>query len=125
MADILQPPRFSPNTEQAMSGQMDFLSRFESQLFVGQRHRAPATEQEQELLRVEGAIANLVQQFFDGLEVGKQFCMSDLTRFVQDYHQCAPDSPGRVARQMKKTGQVQYEVVCRAHSKYRKTGEGK
>ncbi len=47
----------------------------------------------------------------------------DLLRYVtaRSHQPIAPDSPGRILRQLRAAGQVSYDVVCRRASTYRIT----
>lgn len=46
------------------------------------------------------------------------FLMDDLTRFVNRKHCVAPDSPGRILRDLRRKGAVKYRVVSRRDSLY-------
>lgn len=71
--------------------------------------------------RVAGEVSKAVVAFcrlriHDGHEV---FRMSELTAFVQARVMCAPDSAGRILRQLAQQGALEYELVSRAESRYR------
>lgn len=80
----------------------------------------PESEQTKQLKRVTGRIASVIQLFFDSHQVGEEFYAADLHSFVQSHAQVAPGSADRVMRSMKKAEQINYELVNRAKSLYRK-----
>jgi hypothetical protein len=77
-----------------------------------------ASEQSVELARVEGRIAELVLAFCAG-RTGQDFHLAELTAYVAERAQVAPDSPRRILGQLRRAGQVQVEVVNRSASLYR------
>lgn len=86
---------------------------------VTQALQDPAAAQtgERELARVDDAVRSWVlsfcrQHLFD------TFRMGDLTAFVQVRTRCAPDSPGRILRLLRKAGIIRYELVSRRESLY-------
>ena len=86
---------------------------------VHQAIHDPAATQtgERELARVDEAVRSWVllfcrQHLFD------TFRMGDLTSFVQVRTRCAPDSPGRILRLLRKAGTVRYDLVSRRESLY-------
>ena len=82
----------------------------------------PESTQDKELRRVTGRLAESILQFFDAHQVGEQFHAADLHQFVSDRIGAAPGSADRVMRQLRSAGQLNYEVVNRAKSLYRKVG---
>lgn len=73
-----------------------------------------------ELARVSGKTSEIIQAFFDCHQVGETFHAGDLHKFVSARAPVAPASADRVMRAMRRTGQVNYEVVDRSQSLYRK-----
>lgn len=74
------------------------------------------------LARVRDNIAEYVYTFCR-LRIGRVFTAAQLRDHVT--HFCpgiAPDSPGRILRDLRKSGRVQYELVSRAQSLYRVVG---
>ncbi len=78
------------------------------------------SEQQTQLRRVTGNIADLILEFFEGYQVGEMFHAGDLHKFVSNRASVSPASSDRVMRQLRLAGQVHYEVVNRAASLYRK-----
>jgi hypothetical protein len=77
------------------------------------------------LRRVSDNIASYVLEFlrFELMFGTGEFYASDLRGFVQrSVGMIAPESPGRILRELRKQGRVDYEVVSRAGSLYRVTG---
>jgi hypothetical protein len=72
-------------------------------------------KQEENLDRVKERISGAVQEFC-GLH--SQFHMVELADFVGKRTGVAPDSPGRILRQLRSLGKVQYRVVDRRSSLY-------
>lgn len=78
-------------------------------------------EQSVELERVSSRISRFVVEFFELLEIGSQFHAADLKQFVADKDQSvAPGSPDRIMRDLRKRGIINYELVSRSQSLYRK-----
>ena len=75
-------------------------------------------EQQQQLHRVSGAIANTVLEFFDSMTEGQAFTNRELHDFCGQRCNVAPGSADRVMRSLKKAGMVNYEVVNRNRSTY-------
>lgn len=73
------------------------------------------------LERVSARIGRYVEAFFDErLKLGGAFHAKDLVDYVQEkIVGIAPDSPGRIMRQLKREGRIDYEVESRADSRYR------
>ncbi len=82
------------------------------------------TEQQVNLDRVSGNIARIVADFCRGrLDDGRaEFRMVDLTTFVNARSTIAPDSAGRILRDLRRQKVIDYTVVNRAQSLYRVTG---
>ncbi len=80
-----------------------------------------ASEQAQQLVRVEGRIAKAVIAWCSR-HVGAEFHLSALTADVMAEVLCAPDSPRRILGQLRATGQVQVAQLDRARSIYRVEG---
>ncbi len=78
------------------------------------------TVQDKELKRVRGKTAGLIMEFFDCHQVGETFHAEDLFKFVAARCDVAPASVDRVMRDMRRRGWVNYEVVNRSASLYRK-----
>jgi len=74
-----------------------------------------------ELKRVSGRIAGLILAFRETKQAGEQWHSEDLHRFVNRVSKVAPASADRVLRQLRKAGQVDYEVVSRSKSLYKFT----
>ena len=73
------------------------------------------TGQDGNLERVQERIAAAVLEFCD---LHRQFHMIELAEFVQARVGVAPDSPGRILRQLRQAGKVKYQVVDRRRSEY-------
>lgn len=82
-----------------------------------------ASEQDQQLARVEGRIAEAVLEFCRlRLEAGGEFFSSDLAAFVMRRCGGAPDSASRVLRALRMSGQVQVKLLSRSQSHYQVEG---
>lgn len=81
----------------------------------------PAAEQSAQIERVTDRIGFLVFEFCANTGAGRRFRMEELTAFVAARAQVAPDSPGRILRQLRRAGHVDYHVVNRAESLYELT----
>ena len=78
-------------------------------------------DQATELARVTAGIGRFVVEFFDSIDIGSEFHASDLKQFVESRAEYgAPGSPDRVMRDLRKRGAVNYELVSRSKSLYRK-----
>lgn len=79
------------------------------------------TEQRQNLRRVADAIGASVVAFVEQrLASGQpEFSMEMLRAFVVARGASAPDSAGRILRDLKQRGRVNYVVVDRSKSRYR------
>ena len=74
-------------------------------------------EQAENLDRVRTRIHSVVTDFCRE-HVGNQFHMVDLTEYVRERAHIAPDSPGRILRDLRRTGILDYEVLNRRESLY-------
>jgi hypothetical protein len=77
----------------------------------------------QERTRVRSRIGSLILEFYEfRLHINAtQFHMDDLKRFVENrapYSRIAPDSPGRILRQLRQHRLLNYKVVSRRQSLY-------
>jgi hypothetical protein len=74
--------------------------------------------------RVSQNIAGIVADFCRGRfnEGSAEFHMIDLTTYVNSRSMIAPDSAGRILRDLRKRKVIGYEVVSRSQSLYRVTG---
>jgi hypothetical protein len=71
-----------------------------------------------ERARVYSKIAPLIMAFANDY-AGKQFHVEQLRRYVRDYTpDVAPDSPGRILRELRLEGRLDYVVVNRRQSLY-------
>jgi hypothetical protein len=70
------------------------------------------------LSRVKAVIAPLILEFCKSRGVGAQFHMVELTEFVSQKTSIAPDSAGRILRDMRQQGELNYKVVQRRESLY-------
>ena len=77
-----------------------------------------ASEQAQNLARVEGRIAESIIRWCSR-HVGAEFHLSEMTADIMAETMCAPDSPRRILLQLRDSGQVEVECVDRATSAYR------
>lgn len=82
-----------------------------------QTKRSPQTEQQHQLARVTGNIGQAIVAFFNRMHIGQEFRAADLHNAVGG----APASADRVMRELRRMGQINYEVVNRSQSLYRKT----
>jgi hypothetical protein len=85
---------------------------------------AEPSRQEVELQRVKMKTSDWIKQFFDAHQLGEQFHAEDLHNFVRDKANIAPASADRIMRDMKQSGEINYEVVNRSQSLYRKLAVG-
>lgn len=81
-------------------------------------------EQQANLARVNRNIAGIVTAFCrERLHEGREeFRMAELTTFVNERSATAPDSAGRILRDLRRNRVVDYTVVNRAQSLYKVTG---
>jgi len=76
------------------------------------------SEDRQERARVYVKIAPLILQFA-GIMGERPFHVETLRRFVRHYYpEIAPDSPGRILRQLRVEGRLDYSVLHRRQSLY-------
>jgi hypothetical protein len=93
-------------------------------LFGGEQFKGPP-EQRENIARVHAKIAPVIAAFFHERGIGSQFHVDDLRRYVaRRYAVIAPDSAGRIMRDMRVKQWVDYEVVNRRASLYRITSLG-
>lgn len=82
----------------------------------------PIAEQARQKMRVGGRIGGIIIEFFQSHGKGKQFHAADLIEFVNDFSAAgeyiAPDSPGRIMRDLRRDGRINYRVINRAQSLY-------
>lgn len=84
---------------------------------------ALATTQSAELERIASRLAELIISFCtDRLAVAPEFNMVELTAWVSRHVVAAPDSAGRILRDLRKRGLVRYKVTNRRASTYRVEG---
>lgn len=82
-----------------------------------------ASEQDRELARVEGRIAEVVVEFCRlRLTAGGEFYGCDLSAFVMRHAGGAPDSASRVLRALRRSGQVQVALLSRSQSHFKVEG---
>lgn len=96
-------------------------------LFAGVPADPPTSQpsrQEIELKRVKSKTSDWIKQFFDAHQLGEQFHAEDLHNFVKAKANVAPASADRIMRDMKRSGEINYEVVNRSQSLYRKLALG-
>lgn len=80
--------------------------------------RAP-TEQERQVERVRGKIAQDVLEFLEGRGIGGLFSSGELGAFVAARCSCAPASADRILRLLRRSGLVAYSVHNRSQGLYR------
>ena len=71
------------------------------------------------LTRVSDNIAQYVLEFFRARQHGVEFHGPELTAYVHGKRPGSLSSPDRVMRSLKKSGELDYEVVSRSRSLYR------
>ena len=77
-----------------------------------------AAIQPRELQQVKSVIAGLILKFFEARGIGARFHMVELMRYVNEYTTIAPDSAGRILRDMRQAKELNYSVVSRRESLY-------
>ena len=89
---------------------------------LGLFDRRRSGRQAAHLERVSSRISRLVLAFFSQLEVEGRtdFYGTDLLAFVRRDDLVAPDSPGRTMRDLRSAGRLNYEVLSRKNSLYRR-----
>lgn len=70
------------------------------------------------LKRVRSKLESEVIYFWELRRIGETFHMHDIGDFIN--FECAPDSPGRIMRLLKREDVIDYVVVSRKDSLYRK-----
>lgn len=72
------------------------------------------------LERVRSRLENALLTFFHTIGPGTEFRASDLVEAMKFCSiACAPDSPGRIMRLLKRDGEIDYKVVSRKDSLYK------
>lgn len=74
--------------------------------------------QPRELARCKAVISPAIRDFFSARPIGTRFHMEELTRYVRQRIPTAPDSAGRILRDMRQSGELNYSVVDRRKSLY-------
>ena len=78
------------------------------------------TEQQAQLGRVSDRIASVVLDFYQGrVSDNPEFHMEELLGYVSDHVDVAPDSPGRILRNLRAEKKLNYAVVNRKQSLYK------
>jgi hypothetical protein len=77
-----------------------------------------AAVQPANLARCKAVIAPVILDFWKGKGTGTRFHMEELTNFVRARVPAAPDSAGRILRDMRQGGELNYSVVDRRKSLY-------
>lgn len=77
-------------------------------------------EQQKQLDRVALSSRDAVLEFFNAIECNATFHAQELRDYVAAQVTVAPSSPDRIMRLLRKQGLIQYEVVSRSKSLYRK-----
>jgi hypothetical protein len=78
------------------------------------------SEQQMQLFRVTDRIGELVIEFFGSVAIGGTFHAEDLRKFVDSHCKSAPGSADRVMRSLRKKGVINYTVINRTYSLYRR-----
>ena len=93
---------------------------------LAERERIEAIEtarQRHEIARVAARISAAVCDYLAELGAGGEFHLAELTAAVLlKVGTAAPDSPGRILRQLRRRGSLAYTVVDRPASRYRFDG---
>ncbi len=79
-------------------------------------------DQKSELARVTAKTSMSIVEYFGKLKVGDTFHAQELRDYVAALVHVAPASPDRIMRELRKRGVLNYEVVNRRESLYRKLG---
>jgi len=77
-------------------------------------------DQASHLHRVTSKTSAAIAEFFAKLEVGATFHAQELRDYVAAQVPVAPASPDRVMRKLRQVGEINYELVDRRGSLYRK-----
>ncbi len=76
------------------------------------------TDVPEERARVYSRIARLIMDFAED-HAGERFHVEELRRYVEDrMPDVAPDSPGRILRELRLEGRIDYVVINRRQSLY-------
>ncbi len=75
-------------------------------------------QQSLNLDRVRSKIATVILSFC-AARMGEEFHMEELARHVSVRVEVSPDSPSRILRDLRRRGELNYEVVRRSESLYR------
>ena len=75
------------------------------------------TTDHQERARVRGRIGSLIMEFCRQQGSG-MFFMEELNWYVRNRVRTAPDSPGRVLRELRREGRVRIKLISRSRSLY-------
>ena len=81
-------------------------------------------EQDGNIDRVRSKIASTMIAFFRLVGLRGEFHVDELRVYVDHFYACAPDSAGRIMRDLRTRKAINYEVVDRRASLYRVTGVG-
>lgn len=76
--------------------------------------------QQMELFRVSERIGELVLEFFRAINIDETFHAEDLENFVSKYVKSTPGSATRVMRDLRKKGVLNYSLVKRSESLYKR-----
>lgn len=77
-------------------------------------------DQKEQLNRVRSKVALAILEFFGTLQHGDTFHAQQLRDHVASLVPVAPASPDRILRDMRQRGELDYEIVNRRESLYRK-----
>lgn len=89
------------------------------------QRKSLADGQREHLARVESNLALAIRQFFAAVGEGNEFHAEDLLEHIASQGiTCAPDSPGRIMRVLRRERKVNYTLVSRRASLYRVEGVG-
>jgi hypothetical protein len=88
-----------------------------------QLHLDFGLNQKSHLIRVRSKVTLAIESFFARMSEGDEFHAQDLRDYVTALVPgIAPASPDRILRDMRQRGEVDYVVVSRKDSLYRKVG---
>jgi len=80
----------------------------------------PVSNHAHQLGRVEARLAEAIKEYI--IRPGQRFHLADLTEWVRaKVGNCAPDSPARILRHLRSSGELNYRCVSRANSLYEVT----
>lgn len=85
----------------------------------------PQSEQQEQLERVRGNVRRIILRFLQTVGAGGIFHADDLNRYVSSRAMVAPGSADRIMRDMRKRGEIRYELLNRRRSQYRFEGWGR